>query len=193
VGLGNPGEEYTDTRHNTGRIILEAFAKKNDCTEWKADMKLKSLACTGKVGKEKVTLLMPETFMNNSGNAVRPLVTSAKKAETLVVIHDDLDLPIGRFKISFGKNSGGHRGVESIIKAVKTINFIRLRIGISKANAKGVVKKPQGEEAVGEYILAKFKKPELEELKNVAKRAGDALALIVTDGKETAMGEYNKA
>ena len=80
--------------------------------------------------------------MNKSGNALKNIITSAKKAESLVVVHDDIDLPLGKIKISFGKSSGGHKGVESVIKAVKTINFTRVRIGISATNAKGVVKKP---------------------------------------------------
>ena len=96
--------------------------------------------------------------MNKSGLAVKPIITSKKKAEALIVIHDDLDLPIGKFKISFNKSSGGHRGVESIIKAIKTEAFTRVRIGISPATPSGKLKKPKGEKDVGDFILGEFKK-----------------------------------
>ena len=137
VGLGNPGEEYKNTRHNTGRIILEQIRKKNDCNEWEKDKKTNSLVSKGSIGKEKVLLVEPEGFMNKSGSSLKTLITSVKKANSLIVIYDDLDLPIGTMKISFNKSSGGHRGVESIIKAIKTQEFIRFRIGISPATASG--------------------------------------------------------
>jgi peptidyl-tRNA hydrolase, PTH1 family len=192
VGLGNPGEEYTNTRHNAGRIALEVFRKKNDLPEFEPIKKLNSLISEGKAGKERVTLLLPETFMNKSGNAVRPLITSAKKAEKeLIVIHDDLDLPLGRVKISFNKSSGGHRGVESIIKNIKTEAFTRVRVGISPANAKGVVKKPKGEDLVNDFIIAPFKPKELDEIKKAAKVVAEALELIIKEGREVAMGSTN--
>ena len=120
VAIGNPGEEYKNTRHNVGRIVLEEFVKKNDFPDWVLDNKLKALSSQSKIGKEKAHLIEPETFMNKSGLSLQPIITSKKKAEELIVIHDDLDLPLGKFKISFNKSSGGHRGVESIIKAIKT-------------------------------------------------------------------------
>ena len=101
VGLGNPGEEYLETRHNMGRMVLDAFLKAHDLKDWVENKKFKSLITEGKVGKNKVMLLKPETFMNKSGESVKSLITSKKKAETLVVIHDDLDLPLGRIKISY--------------------------------------------------------------------------------------------
>jgi PTH1 family peptidyl-tRNA hydrolase len=192
VGLGNPGEEYNGTRHNTGRIMLEAFRKMYDLPDWKVNGTLRALESKGSLGKETVRLLEPETFMNKSGDSLITLITSPKKAEKLVVVHDDLDLPLGRFKISFNKSSGGHRGVESIIKKIKTEEFIRVRVGISKAGAKGKVKKPQGEEEVGEYILDVFPKKEMEELKSVSKAVAKALSMICEEGYEKAMGEFNQ-
>jgi len=140
----------------------------------------------GKIEKNKALLLKPETFMNKSGEAVKSLITSKKKAETLVVIHDDLDLPLGKIKISFNKSSGGHKGVESIMKAVKTEAFIRLRLGISAETASGKIKKPQGEEKVIDTILGDFKKTETDELKKVIKKAVVALELIIVEGREKA-------
>ena len=122
-----------------------AFVKKEGIDEPKFDKKLKALVAKGEVGKSKFQIILPETFMNKSGDSLKPLALSVKKAENLIVVHDDIDLPLGKIKISFGKNSGGHKGVESVIKAVKTINFTKVRIRISSTNAKGVVKKPSGD------------------------------------------------
>ena len=191
VGLGNPGAEYDDTRHNTGRMAVDALAKRIGENEWSEDKKLKSEILKTKIGKNTALLIKPNTFMNKSGDAVRSLVKSKKAAETLVVAHDDLDIPFGKMKISFNKSSGGHRGVESIMKAVKTEGFIRLRIGISPATASGKMKKPQGEKAVEELILGKFKPSEQDALKKIMKRAAEGLELLVTDGRDIATGKVN--
>lgn len=192
TALGNPGEEYKNTRHNVGRIALEAFVKKNGFSEWISNKKLKALSSEGKIGKEKVQLIEPETFMNKSGISLQSIITSKKKAEELVVIHDDLDLPIGKFKISFNKSSGGHRGVESIIKAIKTEAFTRVRIGISPSTPSGKLKKPKGEKDVADFILGEFKKSEMETLKKISKKISDALEIIILEGREKAMGEFNR-
>lgn len=192
VALGNPGEEYKNTRHNVGRIALEEFVKKNDFSDWVSDKKLKALSSQGKIGKEKALLIEPETFMNKSGLSLQPIITSKKKAEGLIVIHDDLDLPLGKFKISFNKSSGGHRGVESIIKAIKMEAFTRVRIGISPATASGKLKKPKGEKEVADFILGEFKKSEMETLKKISKKVATALEMIITEGREKAMGEFNR-
>ena len=200
VGLGNPGEEYDSTRHNTGRAIAQAFAKANDCdppargaraSEFVFDKKANAQITEGKIKREKFMVVLPDTFMNKSGNAVARFVKSKKAAEGLVVIHDDLDLPLGRFKISFNRGSGGHRGVESIVRAIKTEAFVRVRVGISKDAGKGKVKKPSGEDAVGDFILGKFKPAEEVEFKKVLKKVCEALAMIITEGRERAMGEFN--
>jgi peptidyl-tRNA hydrolase, PTH1 family len=203
VGLGNPGSEYENTRHNTGRMVLEFFRKKHDLPDWTLDKKKNALVSSGtviaedvrnpkKAGKKvKVDLILPETFMNKSGNSLTSIITSAKKAAQLVVIHDDLDLPIGRFKISWNKSSGGHRGVESIIKAVKTEMFARVRVGISAATAKGVVKKPIGEEAVTKCIIGAFKPAEFAVLKKEYKTIASALESIALYGPVQSMSYFN--
>lgn len=190
-GLGNPGEEYEGTRHNTGRMILEVFRKKQDFPDWEFDKKSSAEVSEGKIKKEKIILVSPDTFMNKSGQAAVRYVKSKKAAENLVVIHDDLDLPLGRFKIVFNRGSGGHKGVESIMRALKTEAFTRVKIGISKDAGKGRVKKPVGEKAVGDFILGKFKPAELVELKKVAKKVCEALETMATEGREKAMGIYN--
>lgn len=184
VGLGNPGEEYEQTRHNTGRIMVEAFRKINDFPEWEKDKKLNALTSEGKVGKEKVLLVLPETMMNNSGKSLLPLVKSVKAAKSVIVIYDDLDLPLGLAKISFNRGSGGHRGVESIIKTLKTREFARVRVGISK-------KKKIPAEKVNDFILGKFSPAEFAELKKLQKKTNAALELWLSRGLEVAMNEFN--
>jgi PTH1 family peptidyl-tRNA hydrolase len=175
VGLGNPGEEYENTRHNTGRILVGMIEKKLDKEE----------------SKQKIKFITPDTFMNNSGKAVAPLIKTKKDLKDLVVIYDDIDLPLGKMKISFNRSSGGHNGLGSVIKALKSEEFLRIRIGISSATPKGVVKKPKGEKAVINFILGEFKKPELETLKKLSKKVAEAIEMIFTESKEKAMSLYN--
>ncbi|MDE1966448.1 MAG: aminoacyl-tRNA hydrolase [Patescibacteria group bacterium] len=193
VGLGNPGEGYESTRHNAGRIILDAIRKEFSKGEFEFDKKLNALVAEAKIGKEKVALIAPETFMNNSGKAVAPLVKSKKAAEGLVVIYDDFNLPLGRMKISFNRSSGGHNGLESVIKAVKTEAFARIRIGTAPANAKGEAKAPHGDDKIEKFILGRFKDEELKALKKVSKSAAEAAETLIKEGREKAMSVYNAA
>ena len=192
VGLGNPGEEYVNTRHNAGRMVVEAFRKKNDFPEWTADKTLKARVSKGVWGKDKVVLVQPDNFMNVSGKSVAPLVKNAKDAERTIVVYDDLDLPLGGMKISFNRSSGGHRGVESIIKALKTRAFARLRIGICPTTPSGKLRKPKVEKELLDFIVGPFKKAELEEMKEVTKKGREALALILEEGREIATGKANQ-
>lgn len=191
VGLGNPKDEYDMTRHNAGRMALDVFAKQLRLGVWKEDKKAKAHVATGLVDKTAVALVAPDTFMNKSGSAVARFVKSVKAAERLVVVYDDLDLPLGTIKLSFDRGSGGHKGLESVARAVKTKKFTRVRVGISPSTASGVVKKPQGDAAVQKFILMKFKSHELEELKRVLKRVAHALEAIVLEGRERAMNQFN--
>ncbi|MEI6843464.1 MAG: aminoacyl-tRNA hydrolase [bacterium] len=190
VGLGNPGEEYENTRHNTGRLLLEWFGK-SQSAEWKFDKKLSAQVAKIKLGKSTATLVNPDTFMNNSGKSVKSLITSVKGAEKLIVIYDDLDLPFGSSKISFNKSSGGHKGLESIIKTLKTEKFARIRIGISPTSPTGKLRKPQGEEAVMKVIMGKFKPEEVLTLKKLSKKVNSALETFVSDGIGKTMTEFN--
>ena len=165
VGLGNPGNDYANTRHNIGRMILGYLENKK---------------LTG------VKLVHLDTFMNKSGVAVAKALgnpstalRARKEADKLIVIYDDLDLPLGSLKISYNRGSGGHKGVESIIRVLKTKEFIRIRIGIGK---KGDVEK---------HILSPFKKSELEILKKVFKRTKEAIQIITEEGREKAMNRFN--
>ncbi len=196
VGLGNPGEEYEKSRHNIGRMSASAFMKAKDFSEFKNDKKSKSLVSKGVVGKEKVTLILPETFMNKSGPAissfVKPKDSKSKKGiENVVVVYDDLDLPVGTMKISYNKGTGGHRGLDSIVKALKTKEFTRIRIGVSAVTSSGKIKKPIGEEKVLDFILGKVKDSEMVELKKVFKKVNEALETIIVEGRERAMNVFN--
>jgi PTH1 family peptidyl-tRNA hydrolase len=195
VGLGNPGAEYEQTRHNAGRIVLETFrqkaAKDYDLSDWKIDKNRNAKKIAGRIGGESVVLLEPEGMMNNSGQSVRDLAGAPKKIERLCVIYDDLDLPLGSFKISFNRSTGGHRGLESIVKNLKSKAFIRVRVGISPVTPGGKLKKPKGEDKVIDFILGNFKTAELDELKKTAKGIADALFCLLASGRETAMNSYN--
>jgi PTH1 family peptidyl-tRNA hydrolase len=192
AGLGNPGPEYDNTRHNTGRIILDAVrAEFGD--DFKFNKKINAQVATGKIGKEKVTFVAPETFMNNSGKAIAGLVKSVKAAEKLIVIYDDFNLPLGRMRISFNRSSGGHNGLESIIKSVKTEAFIRIRIGVAPETAKGTAKVPHGDEKIEKFILGPFKDDEIKEIKKLAKKTVEAVEMIVRESREKAMSVFNSS
>ncbi len=191
AGLGNPGQEYENTRHNSGRIVLNSILKEFKGEDFAFDKKINALKSEIKIGKDKIKLIQPETFMNNSGKAIATLVKSIKSAEKLVVIYDDFNLPLGKIRISYNRSSGGHNGLESIIKAVKTEAFIRIRIGVAPENAKGSAKVPHGDVKIEKFILGKFNDEEMKELKKMAKIAGQALEMIVKEGKDKAMSVYN--
>ena len=198
AGLGNPGEEYENTRHNTGRIVLNAVAKAFDAEDFSFDKKMNALVAKGKIGKEKVTFIEPETFMNNSGKALVSMVKvkankklKLKTADNFVVIYVDFQLPLGRIKISFNRSSGGHNGLESVIKTVKTEAFVRIRVGTAAENAKGNARVPHGDEKVLKFILGKYKDDEMKELKKVSKKAAEAVEMIVKEGREKAMSVFN--
>lgn len=192
VGLGNPGEEYEKTRHNVGRIVLDNYAKKNKFGEWLEDGKLKALVSEGKIEKNKIRLIKPETFMNNSGKVVADGMISQKiKSENIIVVYDDLDLALGEIKISFNKGTGGHKGLESIIKAVKTKEFIRVRVGITLTTPSGKLKKPKGEQKILDFLLKDFAKKDFEILKKTQIKAAKILYSIIVDGRVKAMNQYN--
>ena len=191
AGLGNPTPDYEDTRHNVGRDIVEKFRKKHKFEEWGEDKKLNALISEGKIGKHKITLILPETFMNDSGKSLKSLITNKKKALNTVVVYDDLDLGVGIAKISFNKNSGGHKGIESVIKHIKTKEFPRLRIGIAPVTPGGKVKKVSGDEKVRKHVLTKFKPSEDKVIKKVFNNSVKALELIVEKGYMNATNEVN--
>lgn len=190
VGLGNPGEEYKNTRHNTGWIMLDFMLGKK--VEWKPANGTKLLFFKDAIGGKPTEYIKPTTFMNNSGVAVAHVKDKHKVSlKDIIVIYDDVDLPLGKIKISFNRSSGGHNGLESVIKKLKSQEFLRIRVGISPATPKGVVKKPKGEKAVLNFLLGEFKKSELETLKKLSKKVTEAVEIIFTEGSGKAMSLFN--
>lgn len=178
IGLGNPGEEYEETRHNAGRMMVQYFAKKEKLGEFESDENLLSLVLEAKLPKS--LFILPETYTNNSGRAIKRLVDKKilkipknKEIRNLIVIHDDLDLSLGKFKISFGKNSAGHKGVESVIRALSTKNFARIRIGVSPK------KKPDAKKIL-DFIIGKFRPKEKEILSGVFRKIHSAIEVLVS-------------
>lgn len=191
VGLGNPGDEYLSSRHNVGRMALDKWRVAAGWPEWQYSKKALGLVTTGDLPGAKLKLLLPETMMNNSGRSVKALITSAQKRARLIVIHDDLDLPLGAFKLSFGRGSAGHRGVESVIRALKSRDFLRLRVGVTPSTPGGKLKKPKQSKDLIAFILGKFSPTEFAVLNRAFKKITAALTLAVTVGRERAMSEYN--
>jgi len=147
VGLGNPGKRYKNTRHNVGFQAVDEFARENNFPEFKLSKKSNSLISE----KENIVLVKPQTFMNESGKAIKVLLKNTTRT-VLVVIHDDIDLPLGKIRISKNRGSAGHKGVESIIKEIGTKDFTRFRVGVSSKTGK-----PKN---VEKYVLQKFNKEE---------------------------------
>lgn len=174
IGLGNPEEKYQNTRHNVGFMMVDYVAKKNSCDDFEFNKKLNSLVARCKIGKHQVFLAKPQTYVNKTGEAASKLRSFYKiKPEDIILVHDDLDIELGNFKLSFGKNSGGHKGVESVMKALKTKNLWRLRIGTAvKALDKAREQSDKKRDAfVMDFVLSKFSKGEDEKLNKLLKEA----------------------
>ena len=184
VGLGNPGKKFERTRHNVGFLIIDDFSRKYNFPDFKLVKKFLADISEGILSNEKVVLAKPQTFMNNSGKTVKKLVSIFKlQASSLFVIHDDIDLALGKIRISVGHSSAGHKGVQSIISEIKTKGFVRFRIGI----------KPQEKEKKTEkFVLEKFSKEEEKILKEVIQRIIEAIEMAVMEGVEKAMSKYNR-
>lgn len=180
IGVGNPDTEYQNTRHNVGFMFLDYLAQKLKADDFKLEKKLNSLVLKTKLEKTPVILIKPQTYVNKTGEAAVKLKNFYKvRPEDIIVIQDDLDIPFGNTKLSFNKNSGGHKGIESIIKALKTKNFYRLRIGLGvktlqKARQQSDKKR---DEFIRNYVLSKFSKSESEKLKEMFKEIYDKVSI----------------
>ncbi len=192
-GLGNPGKKYEKSRHNVGRMFVDSFAKQNDFSDWEKSKNAEALYSKGDVGDEFVELILPETFMNKSGISVKYVVTKHDvEPEKIVVVYDDIDLSIGEIKISFGKGAGGHNGIDSIIKSIKTKDFIRIRVGVAgKSFWTGKVRRPPSGAPMTKYILGNLKKQEEDVLKKTSKIVNEAIQTIITKGIDVAMNKFN--
>jgi peptidyl-tRNA hydrolase, PTH1 family len=192
IGLGNPGPEYAKTRHNAGRMVVELLARKEGFDEFVLRKLAKSSVTEGMIDGEKTILVLPEVSMNLSGKVAPSFIKSVKAAKKLLVIRDDLDLPLGVIKMTgYGRGSGGHKGVESIMRALKTKDFVQMKIGISGATPKGKLKKPGTEEKVITHVIGKFSPKEEPVLRKTLAQAAEAARLFVAEGLEKSMMTAN--
>lgn len=191
VGLGNPGREHAGTRHNVGFAVLEHFVEAKGLSSLH-----ESRAHSGRVSVSEyegapITLLLPSTFMNASGSAVAKVVPR-EESQRLLVVYDDIDLPLGELKVSFGRGAGGHNGVSSIIDSLGTKDFVRVRIGIGKKSLfSGTLKRPKGK-ALSDYVLGRFSSKEEKVLQSVYDAIPKMVKLFVTEGREKLMQEFNQ-
>lgn len=180
IGLGNPGAKFEGTRHNVGFIALDKFSKEHDFPEFKLQKKYESLVAEKTDGENKIILAKPQTFMNESGKTVQKILKSMPEAN-LIIVHDDIDMPVGRIKIVEERGSAGHKGVESIIKNVGNQGLIRFRIGI--AGIKDIEAR--------EVVLKKFTAEEQENISEAIGRTAEAISFFLENGLEKTMNRYN--
>jgi len=189
VGLGNPGEKYANTRHNLGFMILDELARKMlplAKTKWQFDKKFNSQfaipALPAGRRNSQLILAKPQTFMNASGQAVSRISQYLKiPSSDIWVVHDDVDLPLGKMKIRLGGAAAGHHGVESIIQQLGTDQFVRFRLGIGHPSPKSVEK----------FVLEEFRPEEKPELKKLVTKAVKAIEIGLKDSLERAMNQFN--
>jgi len=189
VGLGNPGRGYANNRHNVGFICLNHFARTEgirfDKKQGKARIGM------GKVAGNEAVLARPQTYMNLSGQSVSLLIKKFDIAlDDLIVIHDDLDLPLGKIRISRGSGSGGHKGIDSIISSLGSQDFSRLRVGIGRPMVPPVPT-PISEDDIIAYVLSDFTAEEKQIISQVIPRVSEAIYYLLTEGLVAAMNKYN--
>ena len=181
IGLGNPGSEYENTRHNLGFRVINELASRLGLKSLKS--KHQSFIGEGVIAGHKVLLAEPQTFMNNSGAAVRELLSWYKiDVKKLIVIYDDVDLEVGQIRVREKGSAGGHHGIESLIAHAGTTEFARVRIGISRPSLTG---------DVADYVLQNIPPAQREPLEAAIVTAADAAVSIITDGLAAAMNKFN--
>lgn len=187
VGLGNPGEKYTKVRHNLGFKAIEDYVKKVYRLQFTVDSKFKSEI----VKIDDFIFAKPQTFMNNSGMAVRQLADYFKIApEDIIVVYDELDLPLGKIKVRMGGAAAGHHGVESIIESLGTDKFIRVRMGIGNLKTQSAEHKGSHVDT-NKFVLEGFMHNEKSPLKHMLKQAVQALEILLDEGLEKAQNQFN--
>ena len=182
AGLGNPSKEYEKTRHNAGFDTIDLLAEKLgiDLTE----KKHRAYCGKGMIGTEKVLLLKPQTFMNNSGESLRDAADFYKvEPEQILVIYDDISLEPGQLRIRMKGSAGGHNGIKSIIAHLKTQDFPRIKIGVGA--------KPERMD-LADYVLSRFSPAEREKMEESFREGAEAVITFLKDGKDAAMNQYNR-
>ncbi|PIS39415.1 MAG: aminoacyl-tRNA hydrolase [Candidatus Nealsonbacteria bacterium CG08_land_8_20_14_0_20_38_20] len=184
VSLGNHGKKYEKTRHNVGFLAADKIAANFQFSIFNFQSIFNAKISKGEIAGKKVILVKPQTFMNLSGKAVKKLTYNLKlKTNNLLVVHDDIDLPLGKIKISVGRSSAGHKGVQSIIDELGTKNFTRFRLGIQPKTGKP--------ENVEDFVLKKFTKEEEKIVQEVIEKTCQAIEFFLESGLEKTMSKYN--
>jgi PTH1 family peptidyl-tRNA hydrolase len=183
VGLGNPGSEYAANRHNVGFMCINHLARANGIKfDRKQGLARVGIGC---IAGQKAVLAKPQTYMNVSGESVVRLVNKHRvDLADLIVIHDDLDLPLGKLRLSFNSSSGGHRGIKSIISALGSKEFNRVRIGIGRPGESG------GDDII-DFVLGDLTGDERKAIEDVLPRSSDGIACLISDGLAVAMNKFN--
>lgn len=183
AGLGNPGRQYEGSRHNTGFAVIDELADKYDFRE--LERFGKSLMAKGRIGGRKVILMKPQTYMNLSGEAVQEMVHYYKvdPKDHLIVISDDIDLPVGHIRIRKKGSAGGHNGLKNIIRMLGTDDFCRIRIGVGA--------KPRPDSDLAAHVLGHFSPEDQRIMKGAYETAADAAVCAIEDGPDLAMNRYN--
>ena len=181
AGLGNPGSEYAKTRHNVGFMFVDALAGKLGVTEWKD--KFEAKIGETRIGSEKVLLVKPQTYMNESGRSLGPLMSFYKlEPEDLIVVHDDMDIPAGTIRIRKKGSAGGHNGIKSILAHIGDEHFSRVRIGIGR---------PLPGWTVVNHVLAPFPEEDAKQVAEAIEYLIPAVECIVKEDVDKAMNQYN--
>lgn len=182
VFLGNPGPKYDCTRHNAGFMAGDALAKKLGVSISRA--RFKALTASADIGGEKVLLMKPQTYMNLSGEAVGEAARFYKvPSEHVIVVSDEVSLPLGKLRVRIKGSAGGHNGLKSIIAALGSDNFPRVRIGVGAP--------PHPDYDMADWVLSVFRNQDLEDMLSAAEKAAEAVVTYVTDGPERAMNRFN--
>ena len=181
AGLGNPGKEYNNTRHNIGFAFIDALAQEYDINVM--DVKLKALTGKGMIGGQKVLLVKPLTFMNLSGESVREAADFYKvDPEHIIVIYDDISLDVGQLRIRKKGSAGGHNGIKNIIAHLGTQEFPRIKVGVGD-------KPPRMD--LADYVLSRFSKEDREKMEQAFKDAAEAVEVMIAEGPDAAMNRFN--
>lgn len=175
------GDKYKNTRHNVAWIIFEnIFSNLN----WQKNKYAESILANTRINDTDVLIVKPETFMNESGRVIPYLMkTYGTSSEKIIVVHDDIDLPIGNIKISYDRGDGGHNGVKSIMSVLGTKEFIRIRVGVSILDEEGILRKPD--------VLGNFSQEEQKQLENISQKTALIIETIIKNGLDKAMTQYN--
>ncbi|MBF0378009.1 MAG: aminoacyl-tRNA hydrolase [Desulfamplus sp.] len=184
AGLGNPGKEYSKTRHNMGFIVLEELARRYNLAFNKS--RFDADIAKGSIEKKQTVLVKPQSYMNRSGFPIQQISSYFKiEHNNIIIVHDEIDLPFGRIMIVKDRGHGGHNGIRSIIDILGTKNFIRIRVGVGRPD-----KKNDGDKVVG-HVLSSFTSDEQKEVDSLVKRAADASVLILSQDVQIAMNSFN--